>query len=103
MPKKEYQHANKCNEKQERVVFYENKTCMEGSRFLTLQLLSGGNKMENPITICEAITQKEVAIFWEQLHAYHKRDIFPDSDHEDLKYFLGSEYYKHMMKVHSRP
>ena len=59
--------------------------------------------MENPITICEAITQKEVAIFWEQLHAYHKRDIFPDSDHEDLKYFLGSEYYKHMMKVHSRP
>lgn len=59
--------------------------------------------MENQITIREAITENEIAIFWEQLHAYHKRDIFPDSGNENLEYFLGSEYYTHMMKVRSRP
>ena len=59
--------------------------------------------MENQITIREAITETDVAVFWEQLHIYHKRDIFPDPDSEDLKYFLSSEYYGHMMKIHSRP
>ena len=59
--------------------------------------------MENQITIREAITETDVAAFWEQLHTYHKRDIFPDPDSEDLGYFLSSEYYDHMMKIHSRP
>ena len=59
--------------------------------------------MENQITIREAITETDVTAFWEQLHTYHKRDIFPDSNCEDLEYFLGSEYYDHMMKIHSRP
>lgn len=59
--------------------------------------------MENQITIREAIRSTDVAAFWEQLHTYHKRDIFPNPDNEDLKYFLGSEYYDHMMKIHSRP
>ena len=59
--------------------------------------------MENQITIREAITETDVAVFWEQLHTYHKRDIFPDPNNEDLEYFLGSEYYDHMMKIHSRP
>ena len=59
--------------------------------------------MKNQITIREAITETDVAIFWEQLHTYHKRDIFPDPSSEDLEYFLGSEYYDHMMKIHSRP
>ena len=59
--------------------------------------------MENQITIREAITETDVAIFWEQLHIYHKRDIFPNPDSEDLEYFLSSEYYNHMMKIHSRP
>lgn len=59
--------------------------------------------MENQITIREAITENEVAIFWEQLHTYHKRDIFPDQDSEDLQYFLGSAYYAHMMKIYRRP
>ena len=59
--------------------------------------------MENQITIREAVTESDVAIFWEQLHIYHKRDIFPDPESEDLEYFLGSEYYDHMMKIHSRP
>lgn len=58
--------------------------------------------MENQITIREAITENEVAIFWEQLRACHKRDIFPDSD-EALKYFLGSGYYDRIMEIHSRP
>ena len=59
--------------------------------------------MENQITIREAITETDVAVFLEQLHLYHKRDIFPDPESEDLEYFLGSEYYDHMMKIHSRP
>ena len=59
--------------------------------------------MENQITIREAIRSTDIATFWEQLHIYHKRDIFPDPDSEDLEYFLGSEYHDHMMKIHSRP
>lgn len=59
--------------------------------------------MENQITIREAITENDVAVFWEQLHTYHKRDNFPNPDNADLEYFLGSEYHDHMMKIHSRP
>ena len=59
--------------------------------------------MENQITIREAIGENDIAVFWDQLHTYHKRDIFPNPDSEDLEYFLGSEYYDHMMKIHSRP
>ena len=59
--------------------------------------------MENQITIREAIRSTDIAAFWEQLHTYHKRDIFSDPESEDLEYFLGSEYYDHMMKIHSRP
>lgn len=59
--------------------------------------------MENQITIREAISETDIAQFWEQLHTYHKRDIFPDPESEDLEYFLGSEYHDHMMKIHSRP
>ena len=58
--------------------------------------------MENQITIREAVTEKDIAAFWEQLHIYHKRDIFSEYDREDLEYFLGSEYHEHMMQVHSR-
>ena len=59
--------------------------------------------MENQITIREAVTEYDVATFWDQLHNYHKRDIFPSPDSEDLEYFLSSEYYDHMMKIHRRP
>ena len=59
--------------------------------------------MENQITIREAITEIDVAAFWEQLHTYHKRDIFPNPASEDLEYFLSSEYHDHMMMIHSRP
>lgn len=33
--------------------------------------------MENKITIREAVLEQDIAAFWEQLHIYHKRDIFP--------------------------
>lgn len=59
--------------------------------------------MENRITIREAVTENDVAAFWEQLHAYHKRDIFPDSDTDELEYFLGSEYHDRIMEIYSRP
>ena len=59
--------------------------------------------MENQITIREAIRSTDVAVFWEQLHIYHKRDILSDPDSKDLEYFHSSEYYDHMMKIHSRP
>lgn len=59
--------------------------------------------MENQITIREAVTEKDVERFWEQLHLYHRRDIFQNSDGEELEYFLGQEYREHMMKVSRRP
>lgn len=58
--------------------------------------------MENRITIREAVTENDIAAFWEQLHAYHKRD-FPDSGKEELAHFLRSEYHDHMMQIYSRP
>ena len=56
--------------------------------------------MENQITIREAVTENDVAAFREQLHTYRKRDIFTDSDKEEL---LGSEYHNQMMKIYGRP
>ena len=58
--------------------------------------------MQNQITIREALTEQDIAVFWEQLYAYFKRDIFPDPNSEDLEYFLGPEYHDHMMKIHAR-
>ena len=58
--------------------------------------------MESQIAIREAITETDVALFWEQLHAYHRRDIFADSDKEGLEYFLGTEYYDKIMKINGR-
>ena len=58
--------------------------------------------MEHQILIREAVTPEDMERFWEQLHEYHKRDIFPESDSEELEYFLGKEYYEQMMFVHSR-
>lgn len=59
--------------------------------------------MENQITIREVVTENDVALFWEQLHAYYKRDIFPDSDSKELEYFLSSEYHDQITKIYSRP
>ena len=45
--------------------------------------------MEKTITIREAVSEKDIAAFWERLHIYHRRDIFPGSDTDELEYFLG--------------
>ena len=59
--------------------------------------------MTNPITIREAVTENEVSRFWQQMHAYHARDIFPDPEDEDLAYFLDDAQYRaQMQRVHDR-
>lgn len=59
--------------------------------------------MENRITVREAITEIEIAAFWEQLYNYYKRDIFPDSVDGEQNHFLGGEYRQHMEIIHKRP
>ena len=58
--------------------------------------------MKNRITIREAVTEKDIRTFWEQLYAYFKRDILPDPGDEDREYFLGSDYRNHMQMIHDR-
>lgn len=60
--------------------------------------------MENKITIREAVTDSDAALFWEQLRIYQKRDLFPDPADEDREYFLSdTEYRAHIQKIHDRP
>lgn len=59
--------------------------------------------MENQITIREAVTENDVALFWEQLHTYYKRDVFPDPNAEERDNFLGDEYRSTMQEIHGRP
>lgn len=60
--------------------------------------------MKNQITIREAIIEADIAAFWNQLHTYHKRDIFPDPEDEGLKHFLSdAEYRAQIEYVHDRP
>ncbi len=61
-----------------------------------------GMELPSPITVREAVSQTDIAAFWQQLHAYHKRDIFSASEREELEYFLGFEYHDHMMKLYRR-
>lgn len=59
--------------------------------------------MKNQITIREAITEADIAVFWGQLHTYHMRDIFPDSEDENHKHFLDdTEYRAQIQRVHDR-
>ncbi len=51
--------------------------------------------LPSPITVREAASETDAAVFWERLHACYKRDIFSDSDIDELEYFLGSEYHDH--------
>ena len=59
--------------------------------------------MKNLITIREAVTENDIALFWEQLYNYYKRDMFPDPEAEEREYFLGDEYCTTMQKLHDRP
>ena len=61
--------------------------------------------MKNAITIREAVTETDTAVFWTQLYHYFERDIFPeisDREDEDRAYFLGEEYRVNMQKIHDR-
>ena len=58
--------------------------------------------MDNRISIREAVTDEELARFWEQLYLYFQRDILTGKQIEDLSYFLGSEYHDQMMMLHDR-
>lgn len=60
--------------------------------------------MKNQITIREANSKTDTAAFWEQLHSYHERDIFPNPKDESLKHFLNdAEYRAQIEHVHNRP
>ena len=60
--------------------------------------------MKNQIIIRETVTEADTAAFWEQLHTYHMRDIFPDPEDENRKHFLDdSEYRAQIQRVHDRP
>ena len=60
--------------------------------------------MKNQITIREAVTEQDIAVFWQQLLTYFIRDIFPNPEDEDREYFLSdTEYRAHMQKIHDRP
>ena len=58
--------------------------------------------MDRNITIREALTELDRAVFWEQLRDYFTRDMFPD-DPEELEYFLGEEYREAIEKGHDGP
>ena len=58
--------------------------------------------MNDKITIREALSEKELAFFWEELRGYFKRDIFPDPEDEDREYFLGEEYREQIQVLHDR-
>ena len=58
------------------------------------------------ITVKELTTQEDTARFWEKLHAYFRRDLFPQGEpgrEQALDYFLGEEYRAVMEKHRTRP
>lgn len=60
--------------------------------------------MNFPIQIREAVTEADILFFWNELRAYHDRDIFPDPQDPDRDYFLNSpEYPAAIQKLHDRP
>jgi len=58
--------------------------------------------MNKQITVREAVTKADAAFFWQQLHTYFARDMFPDPDDEDRVYFLGDEYKAQMQRIRDR-
>lgn len=85
------------------LIFYDNETCLEGPRFLTLRIIHLEDNMEQTIIVREAFTDNSIAHFFEKLHTYHRHDIFPAAeDAEDLAYFLGGEYLSQLKALHER-
>lgn len=59
--------------------------------------------MNNHIAIREAVTETDIAIFWNQIYDYYKRDIYTDTSIGDREQFLNSDYRNHVQYVHDRP
>ena len=59
--------------------------------------------MSNQITIREAVTESDVAEFWDQIYDYYKRDIMADRKISGREEFLASGYRTHVQFVHDRP
>lgn len=58
--------------------------------------------MDSRIIIQELSAPNDVKRFWEALHAYFRRDIFPDPEDEDRDYFLGDEYRSDIERLRRR-
>ena len=58
--------------------------------------------MKQQITICEAITENDAAVFWNRLYDYYKRDIMADRNISGREEFLSSGYRTHMQELHDR-
>ena len=58
--------------------------------------------MKNQVTIREAVTENDVAIFWEQLYAYFRRDMF-GPEGSGLDFVLGARYRQTIESIHNRP
>lgn len=58
--------------------------------------------MENKITIREAVTENDVAVFWKQLNTYYRRDIFEGFSGENPECLMNSEYHDRVMKINNR-
>lgn len=58
--------------------------------------------MKHQITIREAITEPDAAVFWDQLYDYYKRDIMADRSISSREEFLASGYRTHMQELHDR-
>lgn len=85
------------------LICYDDAACMEGPRFLTLRNFTLEETMEHQIFIREAVTDSEIARFFGELHTYHRRDIFPETEQaEDLAYFLSDEYLSQLKTLHRR-
>lgn len=58
--------------------------------------------MDSKIIIREAEASQDVARFWDELHAYFRRDLFPDPADGEQDYFLGPEYRADMERLRTR-
>ena len=57
--------------------------------------------MENQINIREAVAGNDVALFWEQLYAYFRRDTFGPEE-SGLNVVLGTRYRQTIESIHNR-
>lgn len=59
--------------------------------------------MDQTIIVRDAVTDSDTAHFFTELHAYHRRDIFPAAEQgEDLAYFLSEPYLAQLKALHGR-